>query len=257
MYRGTTRLTPTILVATADLNFTLSQKSSLQVKLPYQWVTGRLANTEGAGDVSICFTRNFLRADKFYITYSIGAKIPTNSSDKAINSLPLPMYYQTSLGTYDVVGGFSVLSRKWLVATGIQIPFGENGNQFIWSAWNGTDEKSYVDTYTQGKDLRRGTDVMLRVERNFRLSRWNFSVGLLPIFRVNRDAFTNSRGVRVISRDASGLAMSGIATAGYSFNVRSQVRLLVGHVLVQRKLNPDGLTRELVSSITYVYRFAL
>ena len=98
---------------------------------------------------------------------------------------------------------------------------------------------------------------MLRAERNFRLSRWNFSVGLLPIYRINRDAFTNSRGLRVISKDASGLALSGIVTTGYSFNVKSQVRLLLGHVLVQRKLNPDGLTREFVSSITYVYRFTL
>jgi hypothetical protein len=256
-YRGTTTLTPRIFVATADLNFTLSNRSSLQVKLPYQWVTGRLADTEGIADLSICFTRNFLSTDRFNINYSLGAKIPTNDSDRSINSLPLPMYYQTSLGTFDFVGGFSLLSRKWLLATGIQVPFGENNNQFIWSAWDGTEEESYVDRYAQAKDLRRGIDVMLRVERNFRLSRWNFSAGLLPIYRINRDAFTNSRGLRVISPDASGLALSGIVTTGYSFNTKSQVRLLLGHVLVQRKLNPDGLTREFVSSITYVYRFAL
>ncbi len=256
-YRGTTTLTPVVHVATADLNFSLSNRSSLQVKLPYQWVTGRLANTEGVGDISLCFTRNFLRTDRIDINYSLGAKIPTNSSDKNINTLPLPMYYQTSLGTFDFVGGFSLLSRKWLFATGIQVPFGQNENQFVWSAWDGTEEESYVDRYTQAKDLRRGIDVMLRAERNFRLSRWNFSVGLLPIYRINRDAFTNSRGLRVISKDASGLALSGIVTTGYSFNVKSQVRLLLGHVLVQRKLNPDGLTREFVSSITYVYRFTL
>jgi hypothetical protein len=256
-YRGTTTLTPVIHVATADLNFTLSNKSSLQVKLPYQWVTGRLANTAGVGDISLCFTRNFLRGDRFDINYSLGAKIPTNNSDKSINNLPLPMYYQTSLGTFDFVGGFSLLSRKWLIATGIQVPFGENQNQFVWSAWDGTEEESYVDRYAQAKHLRRGIDVMLRVERNFRLSRWNFSAGLLPIYRVSRDAFTNSRGLRVISRDASGLALSAIVTSGYSFNTKSQVRLLLGHVLAERKLNPDGLTREFVSSLTYVYRFAL
>lgn len=256
-YRGTTTLTPEIYVATADLNFSLTRKMSWQVKLPYQWVSGRLASTEGVGDISLCLTRNFKRNDKFDINYSIGAKVPTNNSSKTVDNRPLPMYYQTSLGTFDLVGGVSLISRKWLFAAGIQVPFGENGNQFVWSAWAGTEEKSYVDKYNMAKDLRRGTDVMLRAERNFRLSRWNFSVGLLPIYRVNRDAFTNSRGQRVISKDASGLALSGLVTAGYSFNVRSQVRCLVGHVIVRRDLNPDGLSRELVSSVSYVYRFSL
>jgi len=52
-----------------------------------------------------------------------------------------------------------------------------------------------------------------------------------------------------------GLALSAIVTVGYSFNVQSGVRLLVGHKLEQRETNPDGLTRELVSSFTYFYRF--
>jgi len=159
------------------------------------------------------------------------------------------------LGTYDFIAGLSLVNRKWLLATGIQVPLNQNGNQFVWSAWNGNEEKKYVDKYDLAKDLKRGIDVMLRVERNFRLSRFNFSFGLLPIYRINRDEFTNAAGVRVISNKASGLALSGIMTAGYNFNVRSGVRLLLGHKIVQRELNPDGLTREFVSSITYTYRF--
>src|ERR1044071_9711197 len=46
-YRGTTTLTPVIYVANADMTFSLSQKTFFQVKLPYQAVTGRLANTSG------------------------------------------------------------------------------------------------------------------------------------------------------------------------------------------------------------------
>src|SRR5687767_8925818 len=54
-YRGTTPLTPVIYVATADLNFSLSRKTTFQVKLPYQSVTGTLGETNGVGDISICF----------------------------------------------------------------------------------------------------------------------------------------------------------------------------------------------------------
>ena len=254
-YRGTTTLTPVIYVATADFNFSLNQKNTFQLKVPYQFVSGRLANTGSVGDISLCFTRNIFSSDKFDLNLSVGGKIPTNQSDKSVDGRPLPMYYQTSLGTYDFITGLSFINRKWLFATGIQIPLNENNNQFIWSAWNGTDEKAYVDLYTQAKNLRRGIDVMLRVERNFRWSQFNCSIGLLPIYRINRDEFTNSDNIRVIREDASGLALSGIVTAGYNFNTRSGVRLLIGQKIIQRDLNPDGLTRELVNSVTYIYRF--
>jgi hypothetical protein len=260
-YRGTTSLSPRIYVATADLNFSLNAKSAFQVKLPYQMVTGRLANTAGIGDISLCYTRNMISNDYFDINLSVGGKIPTHASNQQADGLPLPMYYQTSLGTYDFITGLSLINRKWLLATGIQVPLNENQNQFVWSAWAGSAEKEYVDRYNQSKDLRRGVDVMLRVERNFRFSKFNFSAGLLPIYRVNRDVFwksgkeAGSEISQVSPPETHGLALSGIVTAGYHFNVQSGLRLLLGHKLAQRSTNPDGLTREFVSSITYFYRF--
>ncbi len=255
-YRGTTTLTPIVYVATADMNFSINSRTSFQVKLPFQAVQGRLANTSGLGDISLCITRNLYTTEKFDINLSVGGKIPTNKSDKEIDGLPLPMYYQTSLGTYDFITGISVISRNWLVATGIQYPFNKNDNQFTWNAWDGTDEEAYIDRYNQSKALKRGTDVMLRVERNWRLSRLNFSVGVLPIYRINRDEiFNDVSNERVKPDKAHGLALSGIVTAGYNFNVRSGLKLLLGRKVVQREINPDGLTRHFVSTISYVYRF--
>jgi hypothetical protein len=260
-YRGTTTLTPIIYVATADMNFSLNGKTSFQIKLPYQAVQGRLANTSGMGDISLCFTRSVLNKEKYDVNFSLGTKIPTNRSDKSTDGRPLPMYYQTSLGTYDFISGISLISRRWLFATGIQVPLNQNHNQFVWKDWDGTSEKDYADRYNQAKDLRRGTDVMFRVERNFRFSKINFSLGLLPIYRITRDEFTKSgkdaasAENRVIHPDARGLALSAIFTTGYNFNVRSGIKVLIGHKLVQRKVNPDGLTRELVSSFSYFYRF--
>ena len=96
---------------------------------------------------------------------------------------------------------------------------------------------------------------MLRIERNWRFSRLNFSLGLLPIYRITRDEITNKDGKRIKNNKAQGLAMSVIFTTGYSFNVRSGIKLLLGRKIVQREVNPDGLTRHFVSTLSYVYRF--
>jgi hypothetical protein len=265
-YRGSTTLTPIVYSATADLNFSINSKNTFQVKLPYQWVHGQLANTQGLGDISLCFTRNLISKAGLDLNFSLGGKIPTNNSDKTVfdktsnKDLPLPMYYQTSLGSYDLIAGLSLVNSKWLFATGIQIPLTQNKNQFLWGAWNGSSEDpAYIEKYFRAKDLKRGIDVMFRAERNFRFSRLNFSVGLLPIYRIIRDEITlgipNIDEHREKRQGTTGLALSGIVTAGYSFNVRNGVKVLLGRKFTQRDDNPDGLTRHFVSTITYFYRF--
>lgn len=260
-YRGTTSLSPLIYVANLDFGFSLNSRNAIQVKVPYQWVNGSLGNTASIGDLSFCYTRNIFSSDRFDLNASVGAKLPTNNSNLMAGPNSLPMYYQTSLGTYDFIAGISMINRKWLFATGIQIPFNRNGNQFDWNRWQTSDPEklAYVQLYPNSTELQRGVDVMLRVERNFRLSRFNFTAGLLPIYRITADEITNFQGVRT-SQDskgnvAKGLALSWIITTGYNFNVHSGVRLLVGHKIVQREFSPDGLTRELVSSLSYSYRF--
>ncbi len=261
-YRGTTSLTPVIYVATADMSFSINSKNSVQIKLPYQAITGRLANTSGMGDVSLCYTRNMYTSDQFDLNLSLGGKIRSNKSDKSSDEgFPLPMYYQTSLGTYDLISGLSLINRKWLFATGIQVPLNQNNNQFLWGAWATSDEEpDYIKKYARAKELKRGIDVMLRIERNFRFSRLNFTMGLLPIYRITNDEISLKNPLtgefeRVKPDGAKGLAMSGIFTTGYSFNAQSGIKLLLGRKFVQRSENPDGLTREFVTSFTYYYRF--
>lgn len=260
-YRGTTSLTPVISVATADLNFSLSSKTFFQVKVPWQSVRGNFGNTSGLSDISLCFTRNVSSNEKGDVNLSFGAKIPTNKSDLAsdkpeFENLPLPMYYQTSLGTYDLIAGISYITSRWLLATGIQHPLNANENQFKWGPWiDPYPDDDYVRKYAAAVNLRRGTDVMLRVERNFRFSRFNFSAGALPIYRLNYDQITSAEGEQVKVSQARGLALSAIVTAGYQFNVRSGMKALFGHSLVQRKTNPDGLSRKMVTTLSYYYRF--
>ena len=101
---------------------------------------------------------------------------------------------------------------------------------------------------------------MLRAERNFRFSRLNFTLGLLPIYRITNDEISlrnplTGQFERVKPDGARGLAMSGIFTTGYSINAQSGIKLLLGRKFTQREENPDGLTRHFVSSFTFYYRF--
>ncbi|MFM7328322.1 MAG: hypothetical protein ACKO3B_06275 [Bacteroidota bacterium] len=256
-YRGKTTLTPVVYSMTADFNFSLNNKNSFQVKVPYQWVQGKLGNTAGAGDLSLCLTRTVWSGDEWTLSSSVGAKVPVNRSNKTSGEgLPLPMYYQTSLGTYDGIAGLSLLSRKWLFATGIQVPFNSNGNEFLWGKWSSRpDLTTYVGHYGRANELKRGTDVMMRAERNFRFSRLNASIGVLPIWRITRDEFVAGQGIRVKQSGTTGMAMSAIATLGYNFGVKNGIRFLYGKKLTQRSVNPDGLTRRSVFTITYSHRF--
>lgn len=255
-YRGQTTLSPVVYVATADLNFGINDRTFFQVKLPYQAISGNFGNTSGLSDISLCLTKNIFASEKFDINFSLGTKIPSNNSDLEIDGKPLPMYYQTSLGTYDFITGFSLINRKWLFATGLQHPFNQNGNQFRWSSWPDYPFQDYVREYPVAVDLKRGTDVMLRAERNFRLSKVNFSTGLLPIYRITRDEITSPQSGESVKVDGStGLALSVIQTVGYNIDVKSGIKALFGFAAVQRDLNPDGLSRDFVSSISYYYRF--
>jgi hypothetical protein len=203
---------------------------------------------------------------------TLGGKIPSgygsdNASGKASNfgsggSSPgdLPMYYQVSLGTYDLVAGASMINEKWLFATGIQIPIiHNNDNDFRWGKWPGyPGELSYTQKYFLPNNLKRGTDVMLRVERNFRFLNYNFSVGALPIYRITKDRiydFTPGIEQQIKVPGTTGLALSVLGSAGYSINANNGVKFIYGYKLTDRDTNPDGLTRDYVLSFSYIYRF--
>lgn len=260
-YRGTTTLSPVVYVATLDMSFNvIDNKTFLQVKLPYQAITGNFGKASGLSDISFCLTRNIYSSDQFDIGITVGGKIPTNDSNLKDDEFdnPLPMYYQTSLGTYDAIAGISLVNRKWLFATGVQHPFNKNGNQFTWDDWIPVYEggEEYVRDNNRCYELKRGTDIMFRAERNFRFARWNFSLGALPIWRITKDEILdNNTNERIKLNGTLGMALSIVATAGYSFSVKSGVRLLLGKKLIQRDVNPDGLTREEITTVSYYYRF--
>ncbi len=256
-YYGHTHFNNKIWVTTIEANVSLGSKYVVQAKIPYQIAHGHLGTYQSLSDISLSLTRNIVSRDAFDINVTIGTKLPSNDGDLAkLGDKSLPMYYQTSLGTYDIIFGASIVSRKWLLAIGYQQALNTNNNGFWWGEWEGDPNFNYISQYAQSNLLRRGKDIMLRLERNFRFSRFNASIGLLPIYRLNEDTFTQPpANVKMTSQGSDGLALSAIYTFGYNINVKSGFKLLLGNRIIQRDKNPDGLSREGVVSVTYSYRF--
>lgn len=262
-YRGTSLLTPIIYVSTLDATIGLNDKNYIQVKLPYQYAKGTLGEVSGMGDISLSFTRTVAAKKDWALNATFGGKIAMGDGNETVNNestggedAPAHMYYQPSLGSNDIVGGLSWINGKWLFATGIQIPLTKNNNQFAWSGFDEHSSFEYVLKYNRGPELLRGTDFMLRAERNWRFTNWNFSLGLLPIWRITKDNGINpDTGEREDYDGTTGMAMSALASFGYQFDVNSSIRFIHGHKLTDREFNPDGLTRKTVNSISYIYKF--
>ena len=233
----------------------LGQRTTVQIKLPYARVEGVLKNTNGLGDLSLGVTRNLITRDNYQLNASVGTKIPTGSSNEKLDGKPLPMYYQPGLGTYDIVAGISVISKGWLFAAGYQQSLNRTENDFWWSDWEGDPQEETARAYKQSRMLDRGKDVMLRVEKNFRFSNYNFNIGLLPIYRINNDTNISRGDVTNEIDGSSGLALTLLIGGGYQFSVKSAIKIMNGFRLIQRPHNPDGLSREFVSNIGYAYRF--
>ncbi|UXP31261.1 hypothetical protein N6H18_12970 [Reichenbachiella agarivorans] len=269
-YRGSTTLSPIIYVLTADMTFAITDRLFIQGKIPYQAVEGNLGKTSGLGDISLSLTQNLTTLKGGMLSATLGTKLPSNNSDleKQDNEFlskgsDFPMYYQVSLGSYDLIFGGSWINEKWMLATGVQIALTENQNDFRWGQWPGYPDGQadgeidpYIEKYALANNLKRGIDVMFRVERNFRFTNFNFNIGLLPIYRITHDErldFNTNERIKV--EGTTGLALSALAGVGYSFDVKNSIKFIYGQKIMDREVNPDGLTRHVVTSLSYVYRF--
>ena len=265
-YKGSTKTTTEISVANLDVSVGISQKTGFQVKLPYQWTKGNLGRAAGLGDISVSVTHNLHRFKKFDLNATVGMKIPSNKSDIVSQGkerplsvgLVLPMYNQISLGSWDVVAGASLINEKWLIAIGYQAALTANNSDFKQWEWGPPvyPSEEYIALYDNAIKLKRGSDVMLRLERNFKFARYSFNLGLLSIYRISKDQNFDDATNEYNKIDGTlGLALTALLGVGYNFNINNTVKFTYGKKLKDRDVNPDGLTRTEVMIVAYLFRF--
>ncbi len=159
-----------------------SQEIKLSVNVPYVYTTGDLGYLSGIGDIILIAGHTGKLGDDFLLTYGIGVKFPTGDANGKKSRISLPMVYQTGGGTFDIMLGVSVEYDGWRLSSAWQNPFGENSNSFLHDSWDGKPE---ARDYPESRELNRGMDFMLSLDKSFAFDSTSIYGGLLAIFRIS------------------------------------------------------------------------
>lgn len=198
------------------------------------------------------FSDLFLNADYFAGPagrITMGFKLPLNDGSKIRNGLPLPMDYQSSLGTLDFLLGISRQMNKFHLSLALQQPLAQNQNEFIAEDYPaGSPIKSFQST---NRFMRKG-DLMLRAAYPWQVSPlFKITPGLLPVFHLGKDKYTDKEGVERVIDGSQGLTLNGTAHFDYAINNKHSLQLNAGVPFIVRKERPDGLTRSFIVTLEF------
>ena len=230
---------------------------ALQTKITANYANGNLGNAFGAGDAFVTATHRKILKSKWQLLYTAGLKLPFNGSNLSFEGRPLPMQYQSSLGTVDAIAGITLGNRLWQFSAAAQVPLsGENKNGFLPEFWN-NNKDAFV--YPPSYRLLRKSDILLRASRSLvNRPSWQMNAGLLGIYHIADDEYTNplsSNSNRIPIVGSKGLTLNATAHAVWQLNKRALIGLTAAVPLIIRDVRPDGLTRSWVIAPEFVFRF--
>lgn len=229
-----------------------SNRLSLDNKITAAYISGSLGNVLNAGDLFSTVNYKIFAAEKTGVHITGGIKIPlTAANDKEKNST-LPMAYQPSLGTYDLLLGTAwTFLHKIDINAALQLPvINANNNQYFRQPG---DNKDFETTNA----FRRKADALFRAGYLFETSnrKWNFKPNALAIIHLGEDSYLNSTGQRINIDGSSGLTLNMNLQSNYVLSKNRSLGFSIATPLIVRKTRPDGLTRSLTVGINYQFNF--
>jgi hypothetical protein len=213
---------------------------------------GQSGNGITAFSVSDLFLNlDYKLIDQFKLT--IGTKIPFSGANQAKNGLPLPMDYQSSLGTVDLILGFAFDWNKLMIASAIQQPFTQNDNQFLSSRY---PISSPLRQFQSTNQFRRKGDVLIRIAYPvIDHGRCKVTASLLPIYHLANDQYTDDLNIVRDINGSKGLTLNGNLFFDYHINSKKSIQLNAGVPFIVRDARPDGLTRSFIVNLEYKIKF--
>ncbi|HMS52443.1 MAG: hypothetical protein IPI59_15100 [Sphingobacteriales bacterium] len=232
-----------------EYNRQLGHKLGLDLKLTTMAQNGNEISTFGLGDAFL--NANYKATKK--LTLTLGAKIPFSKANKSQNNLPLPMDYQASLGTLDLIFGVGFNTKKLQFVAAVQQPLTQNDNKFVASDY--PDSSKLKDFQTTNQFVRSG-DVLLRVSYPISItSKFKLTPSVLPIYHLANDKYTDELKAEKEIVGSKGLTLNGNLFLGYEINSKNIIQMNMGMPFVVRDARPDGLTRGFIANLEYVIKF--
>jgi len=236
-----------------DLRF--NQHWALQAKVTANHASGNLGSAFGFGDAFLSGIFSPKSKGQWVISFLLGGKFPLNLGDIKEGNKPLPMQYQSSLGTIDVIAGITVANKQWLFAAAVQQPLtGINRNTFLPIYWGTTAAAKYAPS----NDFNRKADFLVSANYElFHTKKWKVNTGLLSIYHVATDTYIDgnigNQPIHLIGSD--GLTLNGTFAAWYKPATKWSFGITGGVPFVVRTIRPDGLTRSFVLSQEIIFHF--
>ncbi len=231
-----------------EARITVLKSGFVQVKLPWHSIDGNLGKTSGVGDLTLTFGALLFQREDHRFEGFAGARIGTGETDLEEDGNPLPMVYQTGLGTTDLLAGVKWSFRGWSASLGVQQPVAQNNsNGFLYEAWEGNETAL---NYHESNKIERKGDLVLRAEKTFSFERTSFSLGLVPIYHLQNDTFENMNGEQIEIEGSQGLTLNISASARYLISQPFHAGLFFGSPVITRDEQPAGLARKYVAGLT-------
>lgn len=242
-----------VYVAQLETTLQLLTNTSVQLKLPYTVITGSLGTISGLGDISAAFTHSFFPTENFQLSANVGVRIATNTASRSSNGVHLPMQYQTSLGTTDILLGVATtLDSVWFIALGAQVPVIQN-NQNTFDTSTTSLPSSLASSFPSSYMLERSSDISVRIERILQFNQWQLAFGVLPIIHLNNDTYTTPNGRKEALIGSQGLTLNLTVSGKYYFSKYFDMRVLFAAPVIVRDIRPDGLTRSVLGNVSLYY----
>lgn len=232
-----------------ELNRELSKGFGVDIKLTSLAQNGNGISVFGLSDIYL--NTRYAVSEKVRLTG--GLKIPLTAGNSTQQGLPLPMDYQASLGTVDLILGIGYQLNRWQFTAAIQQPVTQNKNQFLASSYPPASALSRIQSTNQ---FKRSGDIMLRVSYPVNLTpTLKLTPGLLPIFHLSADKYTDGLNVQRVITGSQGLTLNGNLYLDYAINRKNSIQLNAGKPFLVRDARPDGLTRSYIVNLEYSIRF--
>jgi hypothetical protein len=228
----------------------------IQGKLTSTYAKGFLGSKFNFGDIYGVATYKINANTENDIRLVGGIKIPlTTANNKNAEGLPLPLDYQSSLGTYDVIGGVNYVFRKHFEAdVALQVPVIQNNNSsFSPGLYPG---QSRINHFAPTNRFERKPDVLLRLGYYINLpGAISVKPNLLAIYHLGQDTYEAPGGTRLALNGSKGLTLNEGVTITRQFKNNNRVEVIAAMPVKGRQLRPDGLTRKWVLNVQYSVAF--